>query len=407
MSAAVRPTRRVTLLIDGQPFEEFVSVEISRSLTDMSGTFNLVLRDAERAPVISSPDRARQAYQLGAGRSAEVRIDNEAVLIGWVDALQTRTSAEAFEVTLAGRDRAGDLVDCAAAPDGPMEYLGLTALDIARRICQPFGIPVSATADVGQPFARYAFEPEATALEAIEKACRARALLPLSDGLGGLVLTRGGTDAAPDSLHLGVNLVSNDCTEDYSQRFSRYVVKGQAEKTGGSKKLDGTASDLFAPAVSAPAVSALAVSSPAAARETEGTALSASVPDATIRRYRPTVIPARTESSSVTVRDQALWAMRQARGRSLRLSATVTDWRGATGGLWRPNQLVRVVDPSLALDCSLLIESVSYRFDANGTVTALTLVGPEAYDLLPEEETRKQKSKGKSSGPLDGKAQEL
>ncbi len=360
-------TPRVSLELAGQVFTDFIRVEISRALNQTSGSFRLDLHDGQRAKALTSSAQAKAVYDLGVGHPVTLKIDKEPVLIGFVDALSTRASAASFEVSIVGRDAVGDLIDCAAAPNGPYEYLGLTALDIARQVAAPFKIEVSAIGDVGPAFERFAFEVESTAFEVIEKACHARALLALSDGVGGLVLTRGGSDSAPGILELGVNLIEVDATEDFSQRFSDYTAKGQAEKKNGKS-------------------------------------LSASSKDPSVRRYRPKVIASRTEPTGPTIADQATWANRIAQGQSLKYSVTVQDWRGPKGGLWKPNQLATVRDRTLALDADLLIEQVAYRFDLNGTTTALTLVGPQAYDLLPEEEHRKKKKTKKPEGPLDGEA---
>ena len=65
-------------------------------------------------------------------------------------------------------------------------------LEVARELAAPFGIQVRADVDVGEPLLKVALNPGQRAWELIEELCRYRALLPVSDGRGGLVLTRAG-----------------------------------------------------------------------------------------------------------------------------------------------------------------------------------------------------------------------
>ena len=68
--------------------------------------------------------------------------------------------------------------------------------------------------------------------EAIERACRFRAVLPLSDGKGGLVL--GGPSRSRTSVRLerGINILSASGTASWLARFSDYTLLGQ--QAGGA-----------------------------------------------------------------------------------------------------------------------------------------------------------------------------
>ncbi|WP_445083849.1 phage baseplate assembly protein [Candidatus Vondammii sp. HM_W22] len=61
----------------------------------------------------------------------------------------------------------------------------------------------------------------------------------------------------------------------------------------------------------------------------------------------------------------------------------MTGWRHKDG-LWSPNTRVRVLDEWMGFnDEWLMIGTVEFVLDARGQRTRLTVMPPEAYDLVP------------------------
>jgi prophage tail gpP-like protein len=385
-------------------FEDVIRAEVVRDLEELSGSFRVELLDRARffaaLPGWWQPTPARGIVMPG--ERAEILLDGEVVLIGWIDAVEANHGPDKTSLTIQGRDVTGDLVDCAASVDGPHEYRDLTLTEIVARICQPFGISVRAEVDVGAPFPRFAIEAGETALSAIEKACRQRAVLAVSDGVGGLLLTRGGKAPAPAQIVFGGNIQTMDCTFDWTDRFSLYVVRGQAERPmGGAPALDGTANPLTAAAPERRP----APSSPAGERPR--IALTGRAEDPVVARYRPTVALAKTQSGGVSVQEQAEWMMRTARAKSEALRVTVPYWRaGEEDRLWRCNERVAVDDPLAGVACELLVAGLTWRWDEQGARTELRLCGCDAFDILPEGE-QQERQRQPARRPLDGQANPL
>lgn len=378
-------TRRVALEVERRVFDTWSSVEIMRRLDEIAGSFQLDVYDAARARR-APPGAITAAAELGAGQAVTLSIDGERVLTGYIDDVRLAVGPDSLRATIVGRDRAGDLVDCAAAPDGPAEYAGLTVLEIARRICAPFGITVRADVDTGAPLPRFSIDVAETALAAIANAARQRALLVVSDGLGGLVLTRGGDRRGPAPLTLPGNVIATDCAFSWRQRFSTYRTKGQTRDAAGERR-PSAPQDTAAEPLS---------TDPVAARprtpEARGVVMSGLATDPEVTRYRPTVIAVRSQSAGASVQEQAAWAMRVARGRAEQLEHTVADWRaGEAGALWRPNELVAVDDPYAGIAGDMLVAAVTYTYDERGHRTQLGLTGPEAFDLIEEGERRRRR----------------
>lgn len=392
---------RLTLEIGGRAFRDFVKIGITRSLEEIAGSFDLDLYDAGRAAAAQPQRTAREvAEAVRQGQPCTVKIDGEAVLIGHIDEAKISWTGDAMRFGFTGRDRTGDLVDCAAAPDGPAEYRGLTLTEIATRICRPFGITVRADTDVGAPIPVFSLDASETALSAIEKAARQRGVLLVSDGVGGLVLTRGGASRGPAPLRVPGNVQQATATFSWRERFRDTIVKGQTRAAGGNRAQDGVANDLTAATPPATAATRPAV------RERAGVVMTGRARDEAVTRHRPTVQLAKTQSGGASVQMQAEWRMRVARAKSETLSYRVLDWRaGDPARLWRPNELVAVTDPVAGVSGDMLVASVTYGLGADGADTLLELVGPEAYDLEPIEP--RERGRQARRGGLDSTAGDL
>ncbi len=377
-SATAPTTRRVTLTAGGTVFTDFTSVSIERDLQSLAGRFTLHCLDTARADAalkgasVPTPLLTGAPAQLAMPRICVYETDR-----GRVD---LHIDGEQLRCEVGGLDKTGDLVRSAAFPNGPAEFNNIGLLALAQKVCAPFGIGVSADVDLGAPFPKLAFHPEETARDVLDMAARQRAVLVTSDGVGGLVLTRGGTSRAPAPLWLGQNVVGATSADDWSGRFSDYFVKGQTPAANGRRA--GVAPALTH--ASTPS-GAAATSAPGAASATEdgGVLMTGHASDPEVTRWLPTVRRARSQSGSSTVQEQAQWLLRTARGRARGLHYTVLDWRDKPGGvLWRPNQVTAVWDPYSGIDGDMLIAGVHYQFGPRGMTTVLRMVRQGTYDLL-------------------------
>jgi len=384
VSGTAQGTRRVTLTVAGTVFDLWTKVEIVRDLTEISGSFSLEYSDTARnrraLPALEGIARAATA-ELRQGQEAKVAIDGETVLLGWIDDVTLSIEGDSLRATVSGRDRTGDLVDCAAAPDGPAEFRNLTLTDIARRICAPFGIPVRAEVDVGAPFPKFSIDVAETAMSALEKAARQRAVLVVSDGIGGLVLTRGGNRRGPAPLRMPGNVMASAATLSWRERFRDYIVKGQTSGAAGGRAANpalSRATPLTAGELTPPGRTPTA--------ERRGIVMSGRARDDAVTRHRPKVASAKTQSGGVSVQEQAEWMMRTARAQSDQVKHTVVDWRaGDARTLWRTNELVLVEDRYAGINGDMLISGVTLQYgEDTGHRSVLSITGPAAFDVLRE-----------------------
>ncbi len=340
------PPDDVTLRVRGLAYGGWRNVSISRSIENVCGAFSVSV--SERWP--GQPT----ARPIRPGDPVSVAIDEDLVITGHVDQVQNSLGAEVHTVRVSGRDAAADLVD--SAPDlPPNEWHGITVLELAQILAKPFGVPVRSEVGDGRALPKVALNPGESAWSLLEERCRYEGFLLVSDGRGGIVLTRAASARATTAIVEGDNMLSGTLALDWSERFSQYIVKGQ---------LQGT--DFF---------SGEAASEPAG-----------STTDAEIQRHRPLVVIAATGADARHCADRARWEAAVRAGRGARASVTVEGWRSGGGQLWPINALVALRSPTLGINREMLISEVSFSKGDGGTLTTLSLVRPEAFALLQQPE---------------------
>lgn len=344
------------LLVDGQVHRGWLSGKLSFTIENFVAGFELGL--AERWS--RAPDEAPRLVRPGA--ACTLRLDGEEVLAGTIESVETTYDAKTHRLTVKGREKTADLTDCAATVDGPYEYRDVTVVEVARRICQPYGITVRAEVPEGEPFPCYAIQPAETAWAAIERGMRQRAIFAFGDGRGTLVMTTPGAGGqAAGGLRLGGsdgNIRNAKGISDWTKRRSLLVVRGQGEVTRGA--------------------------SPAQSREpargVQAGQRGARARDPDITRHRPEVLVGEV-AAGVTPQQRVDWEVAMRRGRSRRVTYTVPGWRGRNGALWRINTLAAVEDSYLALREELLIVAATYSVSGEGSTTELVMMPKDGFDL--------------------------
>lgn len=391
----------ISLYIDGTLYNQWLSAEVSRDLKDFSGSFSFSFRDRYRSVKALKYASRGAPYKLKPGPAVDIRINDRTILKGFIEEVFPDIGDREASVSISGRDKTGDLIDCAAMTDGPAEFKNVKLEEAAKRIAAPYGLTVRSEIDTGDPFPRYSLDLAETGFSAIEKGARSRHALVLSDGVGGIVITRTGKTRAPAAIKLPGNALRASASFSHKNRHSETIVRGQGEKAGktrGNAKLDVTAEPL------APG-DRTASSGTATETERKGTVATGRARDDEITRHRPAVHLARSKADNVSTADEADWRMRTARATSEEVTYSVKG-HDVDGTLWQVNQMAEVTDDFLDVERDMLISKVTYIEDQAGRTTELSVVSPEAFDKSPTGNRRRNKA-GKKGGKLDGTAEAL
>ncbi len=336
------------LLVGGERFEGWKRVTVHRSIERVAGGF--VLEVTHRWPGVDVPIGLRE------GLACEVLLDGETVISGYLDVYEPELTDHTSFIRVEGRDRTGDLVDCSAVHKGG-QWRGVKLEKIVRDIAAPFGIAVEVQEDLdqGDTFASFSLEEGEKAFDAIDRACRLRAVLCTSTPKGDLLLTEASEDEAGAALIEGENVKRIRATHTWAERFSEITVKAQAP---------GSDHD-YGEAVAH---------------------LKGQAKDAQINRYRPLVVMADQHTSAKMLAERAQWEVNVRMGRGKRGTCTVTGWRtgpdGESGPLWMPNTVARVRSERMNLDRDMLIVGCEYNLTEDGVNTEITFALPEAFKLV-------------------------
>lgn len=333
----------VVLNVGGDKYSGWTEIQIVRSVDAIANAFSLTVRDEQ--------DATGRRWRIARGSAITLTVDGQTLITGYVDRVSLRRSASRRAVTVEGRDTTGDLADSTAISK---TWEKTDILRIAKALCAPHGVIISAALSTGAPLTVFSTEPGETVAQALARLAAFRGMLVINDGRGGLVLTRATKTArVVDVISPTRQGIELDATWDDSTRYAEVICR--AEVGAG----------LFGAAQKA-----------IEARATD--------PGVTRKSRRLIVTIDGADQGSLTARTRAQWECNTRFARSTTLKYTLRGWTAADGQIWPINHLVRVEDPDADAEGDFLIsESVLELTAKSGWRTRITLMPPEALDVLP------------------------
>lgn len=342
-------TPPIELSVDGKRYGGWQTVEITHSIEALAGGFSLGLSEqwAGQPKPWPIPDDAE----------CSVLIDGVPIITGFLDSTEPAFDTSTRSITVRGRDRAGDLVDCSAQL-GAWSFTQVNALELAKKICAPYNVPVTLQAalvsTVTVPKKKYSIDPGDTAAEALAALCKLAGLLAVSDGRGGIVLTRAGTERLATVLVEGENLLSCRGKFSSSQRFRTYEVMGSHK---GRDDLSGA----------------------------QACGVRGSATDMNARAGRTLIVRPDHGITPATAKMLAEWNAARRAALGEQVTAKVQGWAESVyEPVWPLNKLVRVKSPSCRINGDTLIAGRTLSFSATeGTTVTLDLRNPAAFTPDP------------------------
>lgn len=337
----------IRLIVNGLRYEGWRSARIVRTIDAMAGSFDLTVNDRWKGQQTSWP--------IAAEDSCVVTIDTETAVDGWIDRRSISIGATERSLSYSGRDRCSILADCSAVLDG-WTFRRATVLEIATEVARPFGIDVSVQPGLilPPPIAKFVVSPGEKADRVILEAAQVAGVLAVSDGAGGLLLTRAGLGRAATPLVQGQNIMAMAMEYAADERFARYTVLTQV---GGTDTASGAV-----------------------------TRVKAEVADPEVARVERALIirPEKGVTADYAER-RAAWEMRVRAARASTVTVLVHGWLQREGGsLWPVNGLVQVEAPAIGVRGELLITEAEHTIGENDAeVTQLRLVRPDAFSPEP------------------------
>ncbi|MBU6246471.1 MAG: hypothetical protein KGN77_01845 [Xanthomonadaceae bacterium] len=379
------------LVIGGQRFTGWERGSVKRGIERAASSFAFTVSErwgeADAVAAIAPFD------------TAVVTLGGAPILTGYVDGYHSSLATGQHVVTISGRSRTEDVVDCTPDLAGG-QFNGYTLDAIARTIGALFGVGVVVQAPMGDAFPQVAMQPHETGFRFLERLARLRGVLLTDDGNGNLVLTTASAATATDTLEEGRNVQRGSVSLSSRGRFSLWRVKTQtpaitAPASVGvltSLPANPTAADRVANSTSSLATAPQTANNPAVL----GEAMDAGVP-----RYRPHVVAAESGLTQAQAAERAAWEARHAAGRSTSVEVEVMGWHQRDGSLWQPNMLVSVQIPTLHLELSLLIAECEWAMaPGTGRTTRMKLGPVDGFSADPGQ-VRVRRNRAKGGRALD------
>lgn len=345
----------ITVQVDGRDYTGWKSVSVRRALATMAATFSLAAADRWQ---LNNED-----WVIYPGKEIRILLGGESLLWGYVDSVSPSISPGSHEISIMGRDRTGDLVDCSVAAT-PGTWRNVTLQRLLQDLAEPFGITVRAETGTGSRFSKFSVKQGESVHEAMSRAAKLRSVLLLSGTEGELLITNAGLEDAADELEIGRNVLQANAGYDYSQRFQTVTVKGQnGDGTNGWNKAS--------------------VSINGSARDEE------------ITRYRPKVVRASGALNKADSQFQAAWEVNVRAAKSFTANVSVRGFRQTNGALWVPGPQVLTRLPELLLNSWMVIAAVEYRLgEQSGAVTNMQLTRADAFEPNPSATLKPERGNG-------------
>jgi len=307
-------------------------------------------------------------------KACVVKLGRDLVLTGAIDSFSPSLSARQHTISVVGRGKCADLVDCSSEWVGG-QISNCTAKQIAENLAAPYGIKVFGDDYddyvVPQMNLNYTETPAAV----LDSVLRYRALLAFEETDGNLRLANVGSTLSPSAIEEGQNVQAASIDFRLDQRYSEYIVMTQ------SMDVFSDTGDIWLQ---------------------EGRSVDSGVG----RHRRKFMISEASRSGLNLAQKQADWEMKRRVGRSAAIRDTVDSWRDSSGFLWDINTLVAVNLPTLKLINKVwLITAVTFsRNLATGTTCDLIIMPPDAFSVpLPAPLPNRDVLEALSGTPLETK----
>jgi len=340
----------ITMLVNGKRYGGWKNVSIRFSLNEAARSFAFEVTEAWNV--------AKELREIRIGYECKIFIGADQIIEGWVEQYQPSFTATSHTVSIAGRSKSCDIVDCSAIHDGG-DFHDQTLEQILRKLIAPYNLDIQMEVDepdIIRPF--FQLQQGETTYEAIERLCRLRGCMVSTDtGKAIRVFAPGGrrseTALFQRSGSEQTNILSGSAPLDYAERFSHLIIKGQQL---GSEEVKG-----------------------ADASEVE-----AAVRDDSVTRYRPLLSIAEGNTDPKRARKRAEFEIRRRAGKSLNADITIAGWRQNNGELWDINLMAWLESDILGIARELLIIEVEFTYGEQGKITKLKLSPLEAWQIDPE-----------------------
>jgi len=334
----------ITLTSNGNSISGWKEIRVTRGIERIPSDFEISMTDtlAGVDQIVISP-----------GDECVLKIGEFTVITGYIDRVAESVAAHEHRLSIAGRGKCEDIVDCSAV-FGTFQLQNVAPSDIATTLCAPYGIEVVAKAESEIVFSEVVLNVGETVFAVIDRYCKQSQVICYENEYGQLLITDVSSDAPSSGFEQGVNIKSASYVRDLSQQYSNYLVYpiGQA---------------LFTDAGQLPMAEFVYTN-----------------PLVTRNRFKAFIQQSSDVGANIS-NAHAVWECNRRIARGNVISLTTDSWVDSSGNLYKPNTQVSVSYPKLKVQPNQkwLISEVTYHLGLDGTSCDLVLMPPQGFSPEP------------------------
>lgn len=353
------------LEVNGLRYQGFTDVNVVKSIENLAGqfTFSTTVKDGftsatESGITFLTGNLGTLQNDLKIQDEVKIYIDDTLLISGFIEDLSIAYSADSHSISIAGRDKTGDLIDSSIIQKSYSQRGFVKLIEMVLKDNGHTSISViNDVANLSNLEANEIIKTEkgdsiATFLDRYAKKLQ---VLLITNEDGDLVITREGADLAIGNLISQMNgsnnnILSANISVNTSERF-RYI-----EVYSQSSNDDYTASSVNQ--------SAIAI-------------------DSVIRDTRRKRVTMSTATKALSLNNLAKWSVNVRKAKGSRYNCKVQGFytQRNKGALWTPNTLVQLIDDRCQVNGQFLIQGVSYSKSLQGTFTELSIVERGAFTV--------------------------
>lgn len=305
--------KEVSFKVNNKIYKGFEKMTISKSIDNISHTFTAEMYNGKN-------------LAINGNDSIEILLDGEIFFSGYIEDYDLKISDTKSPLSIAGRSRTCDLVDCMIETN--KLYNQQDAKQIIEDMVKPFGITVSTELAL-EPILQFKTKVAETFFNAINRLCKENNILPICKSDGNIILSKNNNEQHSKVLKEG-DLKSIDFKQKFTSRYSSYTYKKE-----------GSYFDV-----------------------TDG-----KIEDAEIKRYRPFVEVNTDDKQNL---DMCKFQMNKHKADSMSLSIALANWDIDI------NKIVKIETEDI--NNSFLVKSASYHI-GDGLYSELELIDKDLYNV--------------------------
>jgi prophage tail gpP-like protein len=339
----------LTLMVNGRAWTGWTGVRLTRGVERMPSDFEVEV--TEKYPLDAA------AIDISPGQTCAVKLGEDLVLTGYVDRYTAEVSPEEHRITISGRSKSEDMVDC-SAERVTGQFSSTTLSQLATDLAAPYGISVKALAQSDFALSQFNVSLTESAWDILERVSRYSGVVVYDDTDGSIIIATVGQTSAASGFVQGENVQSGSVAFTMDQRFATYIAVPMAvDNFKGISAAGGLVAN----------------------------GKKATDPDVRAGRQLVIISEQVTSSDPNFAQTRANWEKARRYGRSKSIKVVCDSWRDSAGKLWTPNTLAPVRMPALKLpSATWLVSEVTYTKSLSGGTTAeVVLMPPQAFSPEP------------------------